>query len=138
MKYIVVCDTNIYISAFVSAAGVPDEVLTLARRKEIEVAISPVIKLEIEKVLRDKLLLQESSLHALLREIGNFTRLVKPKVRISLIKEKDSDNRILECALEVKADYIVSGDTKHLQPLKEFQGIPILSPAQFLVAISRE
>lgn len=84
------------------------------------------------------MLLQEPSLHVLLGEIGNFTRLVKPKVQISLIKEKDSDNRILECALEAKADYIISGDTKHLQPLKKFQGIPILSPARFLATISRE
>ena len=94
MKYIVVCDTNIYISSFISAAGVPDEVLTLGRKKEIEVAISPAIKSEIEKVLRNKLLLQEPSLRMLLKEIENFTRLVKPKIPVSLIKAKDSDNRI--------------------------------------------
>jgi predicted nucleic acid-binding protein len=27
---------------------------------------------------------------------------------------------------------IISGDKHHLQPLKEYQGIKILSPAQFL------
>ena len=35
------------------------------------------------------------------------------------------------------ADYIISGDTRHLQPIKEFQNIPILSPAKFLALISR-
>jgi len=31
---------------------------------------------------------------------------VQPKVKISVIKEKDDDNRILECAVEGKAQYI--------------------------------
>jgi predicted nucleic acid-binding protein len=39
---------------------------------------------------------------------------------------------VLECALAAKADYIVSGDRRHLLPLKAFRGIPIVSPAEFL------
>jgi predicted nucleic acid-binding protein len=38
----------------------------------------------------------------------------------------------LEAALAAEADYIVSGDKKHLLALKEYEGIPILSPAEFL------
>ena len=41
-------------------------------------------------------------------------------------------------AVEGKAQYIVSGDKHHLLPLKEYQGIRILTPAQFLEAISLE
>ncbi|MDH7513972.1 MAG: hypothetical protein QHH14_13580 [Clostridiales bacterium] len=37
----------------------------------------------------------------------------------------------MECALEGKADYVISGD-HHLLDLGEFQGIPILSAAGFL------
>ena len=31
-----------------------------------------------------------------------------------------------------KAQYLITGDTRHLLPIKEFQGIRILSPASFL------
>ena len=42
------------------------------------------------------------------------------------------DDMVLECALAAEADFIVSGDKRHLLPLKKFRGIPILSPAAFL------
>ena len=63
--------------------------------------------------------------------------VVKPTEKINVIKRDPTDNKILESALKAEADYIISGDTKHLELLKEFQGIPILSPAQFLVVISK-
>jgi len=42
------------------------------------------------------------------------------------------DEMILECALAAEADYIVSGDKRHLLPLRQFRGIPIVSPSDFL------
>jgi predicted nucleic acid-binding protein len=39
---------------------------------------------------------------------------------------------VLECALAAEADYIVSGDKKHLLVLREFRGIRIVSPSDFL------
>ena len=42
-----------------------------------------------------------------------------------------ADSRILECALESRAAYIVSGD-KHLLELGQFEGVPILDAAAFL------
>ncbi|RLE06552.1 hypothetical protein DRZ78_04515, partial [Candidatus Aerophobetes bacterium] len=63
---------------------------------------------------------------------------VQPKTKISAIKQKEDDNRILECGVEGKAQYIISGDKRHLLPLKEYQGIKIISPAQFLKIISWE
>lgn len=51
--------------------------------------------------------------------------------KLSVIKEDKPDNRILECAVAAKADFIVSGD-KHLKALKEFGGIKIISASEFL------
>ena len=42
------------------------------------------------------------------------------------------DEMVLECALAAEADYIVTGDKKHLLPLQEFHGIRIVSPSDFL------
>ena len=57
--------------------------------------------------------------------------LVEPKNTISIIKNDPADNIVLECALEGKADFIVSGD-KHLLKLKEFRGIRIVNSKEFL------
>jgi len=57
---------------------------------------------------------------------------VEPIERIKVVKEKDADNRILECALAAEAQFLVTGDTKHLLPLKVFRGILIKSPREIL------
>ena len=42
------------------------------------------------------------------------------------------DEMVLECALAAEADFLVSGDKKHLLKLREFEGTKILSCAELL------
>jgi putative PIN family toxin of toxin-antitoxin system len=58
--------------------------------------------------------------------------LVFPTDRATGATPDPDDEMILECALAAEADFIVSGDKKHLLALRQFQGIPIVSPADFL------
>ena len=58
--------------------------------------------------------------------------LIFPVERASGATPDPDDEMILECALAAEADFIVSGDKKHLLALRQFQGIPIVSPAEFL------
>ena len=58
--------------------------------------------------------------------------LVFPVERATGATPDPDDGMVLECALAVEADFIVSGDKKHLLALRQFQGIPIVSPAEFL------
>jgi putative PIN family toxin of toxin-antitoxin system len=58
--------------------------------------------------------------------------LVFPVERATGATPDPDDEMVLECALAVEADFIVSGDKKHLLALRQFQGIPIVSPAEFL------
>lgn len=131
----VVLDTNVYISAIVSG-GKPEEIRKLARIRTISVLISEAIVKEIAEALRRKFNWQNWQISQALDEIRELATLVIPGEVISVIKEDDADNRILECALEGKAQYIVSGDEHHLIPLKVYQGIRILSPADFIKIIS--
>jgi len=134
---IIVCDTNILISATHFPGSSPDEVINLVREGSIELAISPEILSEFERVLKKKFGASKEEIKETTGSIKEMAVIVKPTEKINLIKQDPTDNKILECALKAKADYIISGDTKHLQPLKEFQGIPVLSPAQFLTVISK-
>ena len=62
---------------------------------------------------------------------------MRPKKRVRRIKEDDSDNRILECALEAKADYVVTGDKKHF-PFDAFRGIKVASPRDLVIKLGDE
>jgi len=55
---------------------------------------------------------------------------VKPVKRIQIL-EDGPDNRVLECAVQGKADTIVTGDKAFLK-LKEFEGIRIVSLKEYL------
>jgi uncharacterized protein len=126
----VVIDTNVFISAFYLPDSRPAEVVFLARRKRILNCISPQILKEIERILQKKLLWDNAKTESAVRQIRNFSEMVHPKERLAVIAD-DPDNRILECAVEGQAEFIISGD-KHLLNLKAYQGIAIVTPVNFL------
>ena len=128
----IVCDTNILISAYRFAKGKPDQVLEKVRQGEIELIISPAILLEFQNVLRRKFDCSESLIGALTENLEKISQKVIPSLRLSVIKEDEPDNRILECAVTGKCDYIISGDEHHILPLKKYQGIQILKASEFL------
>ncbi len=58
-------------------------------------------------------------------------KMVTPSKRLKVIKEDPADNKFLECAIEAKAEYIISAD-RHLRSLKKQQGVRIVSSGSFL------
>ena len=132
-----VLDTNVYISAILFA-GKPERIRKLSKEGKIEVFISEIIIAEIAEVLRRTFDWENWKISQTIDEIREIAALVIPGRTLSIIKnDDDDDNRILECAAESKVQYVVSGD-KHLLSLKRYEGIEILSPAQFLRIVSRE
>lgn len=127
----VVFDTNIFISAILFG-GNPKQCLELARSGDIKLFSSKRILLELAKKMEEKFLWSENEIHELIAGITIFTRFVEPKQKVNVIKNDSEDNRVLECAQEANADYIISGDKKHLLSLKKFKGIPIFSAKEFL------
>jgi predicted nucleic acid-binding protein len=61
-----------------------------------------------------------------------MAEIVIPATVPSVIKNDPPDNQVLACAAEGQANIIVSGDKHHLLPLKEYKGIPIVRPGDFL------
>jgi uncharacterized protein len=129
----VVIDTNVFISAFYLPESRPANVVLLARRKTILNLISPQILKEVERIIKKKLLWDNSKTQSAVRRIKNFSEEVHPQERLAIIAD-DPDNRILECAVAGQADFIISGD-HHLLDLENYQGIKIVNPARFLEAI---
>ncbi len=127
----VVIDTNVFVSGL-TFKGKPREILDLVWRGDIEASISSFILREVEETLKKDFGWDRDQIRNTIEKIKAKTILIYPKNKVSVIKEKDDDNRILECAIEGDVQYLISGDSKHLLPLKEYQKTKILSPAEFL------
>ncbi len=126
----VVLDTNIYISAILFGRK-PEEIRKLSQEGKIELLVSEAIIAEVAEVLRKKFDWESWQISQVIDEIRETTTLVIPNQTLSVIKKDENDNRVLECAVEGEAHYILSGDKRHLLPLKEYQGIKILSKLSF-------
>lgn len=132
----VVFDTNIFISAILFG-GNPQEILEYAREKNIQLVSSPQILLELARKLHEKFEWREEDVHEVINGIGVFAQIVRPKKKVDKIKDDISDNRVLECAKEGKAHFIVSGDKRHILPLKKFGKTRIVSATEFLKILEK-
>lgn len=127
----VVLDTNVLVSAL-NADGPPRRIVEHCRSMDAVLVASDAILSELSEVMRRKFGWSAGQVAVLLQELRSFALVVTPARLVNRIAGDPADNRVLECALEAGADLIVSGDTRHLQPLVSFDGIPILSPATFI------
>jgi len=102
----------------------------MVRAGKIQLIVSPAILAELSSVLTSKFSWDDEDIREALMAIGRIGVFVKPAHRLRILAD-DADNRVLECALEGDADFIISGD-HHLLDLGEFRGIPILRASDFL------
>lgn len=130
--YRVVFDTNVILSAFIFG-GNPEKAFELARSSEIQLLTSPSILAEFASRLKHKFNWDEADIADAIKTIGYSSELIKPTMRLEVIKD-DPDNRVLECAAEGKADYIISGD-HHLLDIKEYEKIKIIKTTKLLEII---
>jgi len=126
----VVLDTNVFISALFWK-GAPHQVFKRILEGAILNFISPEIVAEIQGRLLDKFKLPPEKVKEFLEIIIFSSKVVYPKKKLNIVKEDPSDNKIIECALEAKASFIISGD-KHLLNIKKYKGIKIVSPKEIL------
>lgn len=126
----IVIDTNIYISA-IFWNGKPRELIDLGRDGKVLIFTSVDIESEIADKLRTKFKLKKDDVNRILLDFSAVTLPLRPNRKVSAVQDDPDDNKFIECAIEGRADYIVSGDA-HLLNLKEFEGIKILRASEFL------
>lgn len=128
----VVLDTNVLVSSTLIERGKPFKILKKVETGEIELFLSPEIIQEFEDVLlRDKIPFAEENVKEFIEKIISISTVVVSEKNFQVIDEDPEDDKILEIAFETGVDYIISGDS-HLLDLKNFKGIKILSPDEFL------
>ncbi len=128
----VVFDTNVVASASFWR-GAPFDCLAAWAQGRCSAVVSPALLAEypetMEELRRDY---PGRKCVAWTAARAESAELVFPSERATGATPDPSDEMILECALAAEADFIVSGDKKHLLALRQFQGIPLVSPAEFL------
>jgi hypothetical protein len=136
----VVLDANIYVSALITAGGNPAQILTRWQEGEIDVVVSAEIIEEIRRVtsypkLWERYRSVRENRDELIERLREIAIVVEPSRTLSAVLQDESDNRYVECAIEGRAEYIVTGDP-HLLDIREYQGVEILSPAALLAVLA--
>lgn len=131
----IVCDSNIIISALLCPGGLPDKIFRGVISSRFQNYISSEILSEILRILHVKFKLKKEENEIVQKLITGSSKMVYPVERLKIIKSDDADNRVLECALSAKVDYLITGDKKHLLPLKKIKGIRIVSPRDFALRV---
>lgn len=126
----VVLDVNVLISALFWK-GAPHQVFRKLLKGEFLSFISPQILDELKEKFLMKFRLPPDRVKEFLEIIVFSSQIIEPKKRLKIIKQDPSDNKIIECAVEAGASFIITGD-KHLLNIKEYAGIKIVSPRDFL------
>ena len=121
----VVLDTNVVVSAL-NFPGNERLVLEYGRRGRFELVLSPFILAEVEGVLARKFGWSEERSSQAVAMLRAAATIVEPIDRVEMVAGGHADNRILACAVEAEADYLVTGDRQHLLPIGEYEGIPIV------------
>ena len=133
----VVLDTNVIVSGL-NFPGNERLVLELALRGRFEIYLSMFILEEAAGVLTRQLGWNEERKSQALRTLSDAATVVEPPRLPEVIEGGHADNRILECAVGASANYLVTGDRRHLLPLSEHQGTTILNAPRFLSMLGQE
>ena len=134
-----VLDTNLFVSSVITQAGPASQLLHAWRDHKYILITSWEIIQEMVRVLRyphikNKYRLKEEDTESLIHLIEHEAVVCPGTFKVNIVKEDPEDNKILACALEADADYIVSGD-HHLLNLRRYRNIAIVTAREFLKII---
>ena len=138
-----ILDTNVIVSGILTPKSVPATILKLGLEGKFKLVISPHVIEEIERVSHyEKVVALMRRHHLTCREVDDFMQKLKRvamvtpgELEVTAVPSDPGDDMVLSCALEGKADFVVSGD-HHLTDLRSFQGISIVNPQKFLQLFS--
>lgn len=135
----IVLDANQFVSALLKPDSNPAKIFALVQEDRVKLLMSEAIIAGIDAVLRYPKIMKRHGkepefLDMFMKRLRSVSQMTEGKLKIDIIKDDPDDNRYLECTLEGRADYIISGD-HHLTALGYFHGISIVPPQTFLLVM---
>jgi putative PIN family toxin of toxin-antitoxin system len=134
----VVFDTNVVACASFWR-GKPFDCLSAWAQGKCEVVVSPALLAEHHETIGE-LCLRYADREPVgwADALAESAVLVFPTDRATGATPDPDDEMVLECALAAEADFIVSGDKKHLLPLGKYRETQIVSPAEFVLLLQEK
>jgi len=132
----VVLDANQFVSALLKPGSKPDIIMRLIRDEKVLLLMSEVICDEIRRGLAypkisKRLNASDDDLRRFMACIRTVAVITPGALSIPPLPADPDGTKYLACAVEGKADFIVSGD-HHLTDLVTYRGIRIVDSATFL------
>jgi uncharacterized protein len=131
----VVFDTSVLLSA-IGWRGKPLQCLDLARSGQIQGVSCREIFEELASKLESKLDFTPEEVDETLADLLQTFALVTISGTLRAVLADPKDDMIIECAMVAGADYIVTGDRRHLLPIGLHQGIRLISPDTLLNVVA--
>lgn len=127
----VVIDTNVFVSSVFG--GLPQQVVGLWFDARLTLCLSEPIVTESQRVLREIGAVSAEEERALIEAFasGEGVLYTANPLAIEGVSSDPDDDKFLECALELEAEFVVSGDSDLLE-LGSYMGVPILTPRELL------
>lgn len=130
----VVLDANVLISFLLTRGQTISRIVNGWRSDKFLLLVSDEILVEykqtLNKFIKNKVIRGEE-VESLLNEIIEEAINVQTISVVELSADRE-DNRYLACAKDGNADFLVTGDKRHLVPLKKFGRTKIISPKDFV------
>jgi putative PIN family toxin of toxin-antitoxin system len=137
-----VIDTSVMVSVAFPKEGLTKELRDLIADGAFVMVSSKPILSELYRVLHYPRIMKqfkatEEDIDEFIGMVIEKAALVEGDYDVRKIDEDHSDDMFLSCAVEGKADFIVSRDP-HLRNLKQFQGIKIVDAKTFIDKIKKK
>jgi len=137
-----VIDTNVFISGLFGKDFLSAKLQDLWINQEFELATSIEILKEVSRVLqypriKERFKPKDETIRRFFRLVFRKAVITKDLYTTDRITDDPSDNKFLACALEAKADFIVSRDP-HIRNLKQFHGVKIIDVTGFMEKVRKK
>jgi hypothetical protein len=132
----VVLDANVLVSGLISRQGPPGRILDAWMAGKFRLFVSPQILDELRRVLHYPKIqerLTRDQVTGLLEKLGQDAEQVNGTLKLDVLTRDPSDNVYLACAIEARADYLVTGNSDHFEEAKTISpSVHIISPRGIL------
>jgi uncharacterized protein len=124
----VVPDSNVYIAAALNKSYSYDWIFGAGEpHATYDLYTSEAILTEVGEKLAAKFHFERASVAGFLTDLDRVIIKVRPSIEVNAVRDP-KDNMILECAIEAKAELIITFD-KDLLTLKNYKGVRIAHPS---------
>jgi putative PIN family toxin of toxin-antitoxin system len=123
----IVFDSNVYLAATKPKSYAREQLERSGFNGPYKIYISPEIITEVREVLEPRFFYESNNSANFIDMILLYATLVQSRRRVTNVLNNTDDHIILECAIEAKAQTIVTA-YRGLLRLKEFEDIAIIHP----------